>query len=180
MTHGGAMTDSQKFTPTPPAVGHRARVAGLALAVAAAVGVGVWMAPAGADTPAAVVVKDEPGDDPGHQELRKDLKQARGLDGDERHDALKGIREDARDGKYGDRVDQRFERRGDRHAAFEALLPDEMQADIKKAKEADDADERKSLRQDIHQKALDGGYGEKVKTAFEILEKNRPAGKNRP
>lgn len=179
MTHGGAMTDSQKSTPTPPVVGHRARVAGLALAVATAVGVGVWMAPAGADT-ATAVTADSSDDDPGRQELHEDLKDARGLDGDARREAMQGIREDARDGKYGDRVDQRFERRGGRHAAFEALLPDEMQADIKKAKETEDADERKSLREDIHQKALDGGYGEKVKAAFEILEKNRPAGKNRP
>lgn len=176
MSHGGVMTDSQKLTSSPPRVGHRTRVAGLALAVATAVGVGVWMAPAGADTSTAVV-HDGPGDDPGNAELRKELKNAHNLEGDERRDAMKGIREDARDGKYGDRVEQRSERRGDRHAAFEALLPDEMQADIKKAKEAEDADEAKALREDIHEKALAGGYGEKVKAAFEILEENRPEGR---
>ena len=50
-------------------------------------------------------------DDDGRAELRGDLKDARGLEGTDRRDALKGIREDARDGKYGDRIERHAERR---------------------------------------------------------------------
>jgi hypothetical protein len=36
-----------------------------------------------------------------------------------------------------------------------------------------DPNDRKAMRDDIREKALSGGYGEKVQKAYEILEKNR-------
>ena len=44
---------------------------------------------------------------------------------------------------------------------------------MKEAREIDDADDRKEALQDIHQKALDGDYGEKVKEAFTIIGEHR-------
>ena len=146
-------------------------------------GVGVWIGSASSadDTPA-----DRRGDGPGvrreripattrRAELRGDLKAARELEGTERRDALKGIREDAREGKYGDRIERQADRRGDHRAAFFALLPDELQADLKKAREIDDADDRKAALDDIRKKALAGDYGDKVKEAFKLLGEHRQA-----
>jgi hypothetical protein len=51
-----------------------------------------------------------------------------------------------------------------------ALLPDELQADLKKLRTMEPGDERKAYRKEIQQKALDGGYGDKVKEAAEKLK----------
>ena len=66
------------------------------------------------------------------------------------------------------------DRLGDHRAVFFALLPDELQADLKKAREIDDADDRKKALQDIRKKALAGDYGDKVKEAWKLLGEHRP------
>jgi hypothetical protein len=188
------MTDSKDSAMKPPSsngghprslVGHRARIAALLFSVAAAIGVGVALAPASAQQSnagavEASFVQQGADDDPGRAEFRKDLKDVRGLEGQERRDALKKLRDDARDGKYGDRIDQRFERRGDHHAAFFALLPDQLQANLKKARAIDDADDRRAALQDIRKKALAGDYGDKVKEAWKLLGEHRPGPGHEP
>ena len=161
--------------------GRRNSIAALLIAVVAAVGIGIWMGPASsADEPRQtadamdLAFAATEGDDDGRAELRGDLKEARELEGTDRRDALKGIREDARDGKYGDRIERHAERRGDHRAAFFALLPDELQADLKEAREIDDTDDRKAALDDIREKALAGDYGEKVQEAWKLLDEHRP------
>jgi hypothetical protein len=160
--------------------GRRGSIAALLIAVVAAVGIGIWMGPASSadetqQTADAMdlAFADAEGDD-GRAELRGDLKDARELDGTDRREALKGIREDARDGKYGDRIERHADRRGDHRAAFFALLPDELQADLKEAREIDDTDDRKAALDDIREKALAGDYGDKVKEAWKLLDEHRP------
>jgi len=167
--------------------GSRGRIAALLVAVVAAVGIGIWMGPAtsadetqqGAEAMDLMFAEGDPGDG-GRDDLRGDLMDARELDGTERHDALKGIREDARDGKYGDRIERHADRRGDHRAAFFALLPDELQADLKEAREIDDADDRRTALEDIREKALAGDYGDKVKEAFTLLGEHRPGPGHEP
>ncbi len=142
-----------------PRRGLTVAAAGLALAAGVAV---VATTPADADS-------KDPAPSGQGSELRKDLREARDLDGTARRDALADIRDKARDGGYGDQVEHRFDRRGDRRAAFMALLPDELQADLEKARDAE-GDDRKDQLEAIREKALDGGYGEKVKEAAEILK----------
>lgn len=161
--------------------GRRNSIAALLIAVVAAVGIGIWMGPASSadetqKTPDAMdlAFADAESDDDGRAELRDALKDARELEGTDRRDALKGIREDARDGKYGDRIERHAERRGDHRAAFFALLPDELQADLKEAREIDDTDDRKAALDDIREKALAGDYGDKVKEAWKLLDEHRP------
>ena len=185
--HGGRMTNDNENTDRIRAHFGRGRIAALLVAVVAAVGIGIWMGPASSadDTQQAAEAMDlayaaAGPDDDGRAEFRGDLKDARDLDGAERRDALEGIREDARDGKYGDRVERHADRRGDHRAAFFALLPDELQDDLKKAREIDDADDRKAALKDIREKALAGDYGEKVKEAFTILGEHRPGPGHEP
>jgi len=174
------MTNAKELLTKPrQLLGHRTRVGILLVSAIAALGIGTWAGSASADDPDDAPAMDaaffgEPGDDPGRGELREDVKELRGLEGEERRDAMRQLHEDARDGKYGERIDGRFERHADHREAFFALLPDELQADLKEAREIDDADDRKEALQDIHQKALDGDYGEKVKEAFTILGEHRP------
>jgi hypothetical protein len=172
--HGGRMMFSTKpFLKTP-----RARNGVLALAVAAVVGLGIWMMPAMADDQPTAETADaapaEPASDEERSEFREDLEEARGLEGEERREALMGIREDARDGKYGERIERHADRRGDHRAAFFALLPDELQDDLKQAREIDDDDDRKAALQDIRDKALAGDYGDKVQEAWKLLTEHRP------
>jgi hypothetical protein len=98
------------------------------------------------------------------------MKAARHLKGKARADAVKRVAADARAGKYGATIEKRFDRRADRKAAVFALLPDELQADLTKLRAMEAGDERKAFRQEIREKALDGGYGDKVKEAAEKLK----------
>ena len=175
------MTNAKELLKKPrQLLGYRARVGVLLVAVIAALAIGTWAgSAASADDPDDAPAMDaaffgEHGDDPGRGELREDVKELRGLEGEERRDAMRQLHEDARDGKYGEHVEGRFERRADHREAFFALLPDELQADLKEAREIDDADDRRAALKDIHEKALDGDYGEKVKEAFTILGEHRP------
>lgn len=167
------MTNTTKETLTS----HRARIGGLALALVAALGVGIWMMPASADVEQTAATIDtaitaEGSSDEERARLRDDVKEARELAGAERREALKGIRDDARDGKYGVGVEQRLERRGAHRAAFFALLPAELQSDLEALKDAD-PEERKAMREEIREKALDGGYGENVQEAWKLLDEHR-------
>lgn len=157
------------------AVGRRLAAAGSAFAIAAGLTGVLWLAssaePAGASVTqtASTLAADAKGD---RAELRKDLKAARGLEGRARKDAIKDVRTDARAGKYGDKVADRFDRRADRRAAVFALLPDQLQADLKKLRAMEPGDDRKAHRDDIRQRALDGGYGDKVQEAAEKLQEH--------
>lgn len=157
------------------AVGRRLAAAGLAFAIAAGLVSALWLTsstqPAEASAmQTASTLGSELAADGDRAELRKDLKAARELKGGARKDAIKQISEDAKAGKYGDKVAKRFDRREDRRAAVFALLPDELQADLKKLRAMDPGDERKAYRKEIQQKALEGGYGDKVKEAAEKLK----------
>ena len=103
-------------------------------------------------------------------EFRAAMKAARQLKGQARVDAVKKVTADAKAGRYGDKIEKRFDRRADRRAAVFALLPDELQADLRKLRAMEPGDERKAYRDDIRQKALDGGYGDKVREAAEKLK----------
>lgn len=162
-------------TTKKPILSARARVASLSLALATALGVGIWLMPASADVSQTAATAERSSDEERDQ-FRSDLEKARELEGEDRRDAVRGLRDDARDGKYGDGIEQRLERRGAHRAAFAALLPDEMQADLTEAKEIDDPEDRKARHEDIREKALDGGYGKKVEEAFTILGKSRRGG----
>ena len=169
-------TDMERNEEPRQLIGHRMRVGALLVAVVAALGIGTAVAASAedpSDSAADSAFFGEHGDDAGRGELREDMKKLHDLEGDERRDAMRRLHEDARDGKYGEAVEQRFERRADHREAFFALLPDEMQADLKEAREADPED-RKALHEDIRKKALAGDYGEKVKEAFTILGEHRP------
>lgn len=156
-------------------IGRRLAAAGLAFAIAAGLVSALWLTssaePAQASvTQTASTLDSALATDGDRAELRKDLKAARELEGQARRDAIKKIRADAKAGKYGDKVAERFDRRADRRAAVFALLPDELQADLKKLQAMEPGDERKAYRNEIQQKALDGGYGDKVKEAAEKLK----------
>lgn len=157
--------------PLKNAVGRRLGVAGLALAIAAGLASALWLtsssAPAGASAAQTASTLDASlatAGDGDRAEMRKDLKAARELKGKARRDAVHKIRTEARAGTYGDKVEKRLDRRADQRAAVFALLPDELQADLKALKAADKPD-RKAMREDIRAKALAGGYGDKVKEA---------------
>lgn len=162
--------------PLKTAAGRRLGAAGLASAIAVGLISALWLttssAPAGASVAQTASTLDsalvaETGGD--RAEMRKDLKAARALDGQARKDAIRKIHTDAKAGKYGAKIEKHLGKRADHRAAVFALLPDELQGDLKKLRSADKGD-RKAMRADIRAKALDGGYGDKVKEAAEKLK----------
>jgi hypothetical protein len=168
------------------AVGRRLWVTGLVFAVAAALVSALWLTssskPATADVSQTAATLDaELGQDQSTPESRADakadrkafhadMKAARHLEGQARADAVKKVVADAKAGKYGDRIEKRFDRRAAHREAIFALLPDDLQADLKKLRAMEPGDERKAFRDDIRQKALDGGYGDKVQEAAKKLQ----------
>ena len=161
-------------------IGRRLWATGVVLALAAALVAALLLtagpAPAGASVgqtattlDTALAADDTTSDD--RADLRADLQAARKLEGDARQAALRTVRSAAAAGDYGDKAQKRLDRRADRRQAVLALLPDALQADLKAVKAAD-PDERAALRQEIRAKALDGGYGDKVKAAAEKLKEN--------
>lgn len=112
------------------------------------------------------------GDRAGVRQLRKDLRAARTLSGDDRKAALADIRTKARAGDYGDAVQRRLNRRMDRRSVIQSLLPDELRTDLAELKAAP-ADDRADLRAEIMSNALDGGYGAEVQEAAEKLQELR-------
>lgn len=160
-------------------LGRRLWITGIVFAIAAALVSALWLSssPAPATTveqtattmDAALAGDASASDD--RAQLLKDLKAARDLDGQAKVDALKKVRADAKAGKYGDKIEKRAHRKSDKRAAFFALLPDDLQADLKELKAMPAGDERKAKRQQIRKDALAGEYGEKVKEAAELLKK---------
>jgi hypothetical protein len=173
-----------KFPTVRTPMGRRLAISGLTLALATAVGGAIWLtssAPASATVTETASSLDSalnsdkatpaPASAADRAKLKADLKAARALSGQAKADALKKIRTDARAGVYGDRLEKRFDRKADRRAAFIALLPDSLQADLKKLKAMPPGDDRKALRKQIRADALAGKYGDKVQKAAELLKK---------
>lgn len=100
----------------------------------------------------------------GTSQLRSDLRAAFKLDGDARREALATVRQKALDGGYGEAVQRRAEHRQIRHDLFLSLLPDNLQADLTRLKDAP-ADQREQIRTQIMDKAVAGGYGSDVQKA---------------
>jgi hypothetical protein len=166
-------------------LGRRLWVTGLVLAIAVGVVSAVWQT--SSPDPAAATVEqaastlgtelgsDAPTTSPidakaDRGKFHADMKAARQLKGKARVDAIKKAVVDAKARKHGAKVEKRAERRADRRAAVFALLPDELQADLKKLRAMDPGEERRALRADIREKALAGGYGDKVQQAAEKLK----------
>lgn len=168
------------------AVGRRLWITGLVLAVAAALVSALWLTSSSAPATAtvgetAMTLDSELSQDPSSPEQRADakadrqafhaaMKAARQLKGQARADAVKKVAADAKAGKYGDKIEKRFDRRAAHRAAVFALLPDDLQADLKKLRAMEPGDERKAYRDEIRRKALDGGYGDKVQEAAKKLQ----------
>ncbi|MGZ5372759.1 MAG: hypothetical protein ACXWYG_03220 [Aeromicrobium sp.] len=101
--------------------------------------------------------------------FRADMQDARALTGEARTDAIKKIHQDAEAGKYGDKVQQRAERREHRRAAMWAHAPAGLKADLKEVRDAVPAD-RAALKHEIFTKALDGDYGDRAQKRAERLK----------
>lgn len=164
-------------------LGRRLWISGIVFAIAAALVSALWLssspAPAAVEQTAATLGTElgsddspAPGTDTNRKELRADLKAARALEGQARIDALKKVRAGAAAGEYGDKIEKRADRRSDRHAAYFALLPDDLQADLKELKAMPAGDERKAKREQIREDALAGKYGEKVQEAAKLLQRD--------
>lgn len=118
-------------------------------------------------TPAAASTKAQA--DPDAARFRADLKAARELTGQARIDAVKKIRADAKSGKYGDKVEKRFDRKHNHAAAIWKNAPKELKADLKAARTAPPAD-RAAKMHEIFTKALAGDYGDKAQKRAERLK----------
>ncbi len=99
-------------------------------------------------------------------ELRDDLKDLSSLEPGERGPAAREIRGDAREGEYGDRVEERAERVAERRIRILANMPVELRQDLKELRAADSED-RRALAEAIAANALDGDYGPKAQSAAE-------------
>jgi len=149
-------------------------VASVALASTLLLGVGLSTASADTPTPTSSgdcsfgqhlvdLWKDLPAN------LQSDLKNLRSLPQGERAGAAKDIRQGALDGKYGAGVQRHAERVHGRAFAVWGDLPQALQDDLKAVKSAAPAD-RPALAKEIGEKAIAGGYGDKVQTAAEKIK----------
>ena len=91
-------------------------------------------------------------------DLRADLKDLSSLEPGERGPAAREIREEARDGEYGDRVEERAERVAERRIKIRINMPVELREDLKELRAAE-PEERRALAEQIAANALDGDYG---------------------
>ena len=91
--------------------------------------------------------------------FRADLKDARALTGEARMEALQEIRQNAKAGEYGDKIEKRAEKIDNRHARLWAHAPKELKDDLREVRKADPAD-RAELRHEIFTKAEAGEYGD--------------------
>ncbi len=152
----------------------------LALAVAVAAGVGIAAAPSGDDPrDVAMVVKHRDHDRmKERKELRKQIRQQQRENAKERGFRGRGPDGDGPPGLLRHGFERGFGFKGfdgkdlDRTPAF-ALLPDDLQDDIRALVKAAPAD-RRDLVEKIREKALDGDYGAKVEEAVRLLEQHRP------
>jgi|GEM_PF-1304050 len=101
--------------------------------------------------------------------LQSDLKNLKSLPQDKRAQAAKDIRQGALDGKYGAGVQRRAERVHGRAFLVWGDLPAALRSDLKDLKAASTAD-RPALAKKIGEKALAGGYGDKVEAAAKKIQ----------
>lgn len=101
--------------------------------------------------------------------LQTDLKNLKSLPQDQRAGAAKDIRQGALDGKYGPGVQKRAERVHGRAFLVWGDLPAALRSDLKDLKAAAPAD-RPALAKKIGEKAISGGYGDKVEAAAKKLQ----------
>ncbi|MDQ3157958.1 MAG: hypothetical protein M3Q98_14775 [Actinomycetota bacterium] len=101
--------------------------------------------------------------------FRADLKDARALAGEARIEALQQIRQNAKAGEYGDKIEKRAENIDNRHARIWAHAPKELKDDLREIRKADPAD-RAELRHEIFTKAEAGEYGDLAKKHAEKLK----------
>lgn len=108
------------------------------------------------------------------EDLQADLKAVRALPVGERPAALREIRRDALDGDYGARVQRFAERRDERIRAIRRALPDDLQADLREARQLS-GDERLEAYREIRAGALAGEYGERVQEVAVKVRERREA-----
>jgi hypothetical protein len=106
------------------------------------------------------------------EDLRGDLRALEDMSPAERAGAVRQIREDARAGDYGSRVQQFAERRDERRDRIRSHLPDELRDDLEAALEAEDGDRRDALLA-VREAALSGEYGDRVQRAAERRQEHR-------
>ena len=154
-------------------LGRRLLATGAALTVTAGLVGGAMLMGSGANADGSTtdtqtsVSTDTKTVDPGVAKFRADLKAARALTGQARIDAIKKIRDDAKAGVYGDKVEKRVDNH--RFARIWANAPAALKADLKDVRKAAPED-RPALRHDIFEKALDGTYGDKAQKRAEKLK----------
>ena len=107
-------------------------------------------------------------------ELRDDLTAVRELPEGERLDALRTIREDALEGDYGTRVQQLARGRDDRVRTLRRLLPDDLESDLREARDLSGEDQAAALR-DIRDGALGGEYGDRVQQVATSVQRRLEA-----
>jgi hypothetical protein len=105
-------------------------------------------------------------------ELRGDLKDLGSLEAGERGPAVRDIRDAARDGEYGDRVEERAERVAERRIRILANMPTELREDLKQLRAAD-AEDRRGIAEEIAANALAGDYGPKAQSTAERIRDSR-------
>jgi hypothetical protein len=105
-------------------------------------------------------------------DLQGDLKDLASLEPGERGPAAREIREDAREGEYGDRVEERGERVAERRIRILANMPLELRRDLKELRAAD-AEDRRALAEEIAANALEGDYGPKAQSAVERIRNSQ-------
>lgn len=103
------------------------------------------------------------------EELRADLKALRNLPADERRDAARDIREGARDGEYGEAVQDHAQRIHDRRIWRWSTMDETLKADLREIAEADAAD-RPALVDELAENALAGEYGDRAQRVAERLQ----------
>jgi hypothetical protein len=108
-------------------------------------------------------------------ELRDDLTAVREVPEGERLDALRTIRDHALDGDYGDRVQQLAEGRDERVRAVRRLLPADLKADLREARDLSGEDQAAALR-GIRDGALGGEYGDRVQQVATSVQRRLEAG----
>jgi len=157
-------------------LGRKLLAAGVTLAVAAGLagvalltGIGPGANVAASASSTTTVSSDNASADSDVARFRADLKSARALEGQDRMDALRKIHQDAKAGKYGDKVEKRVMHKDKHFAAIWAHAPKELKADLRDARNADPS-ERAAKRHEIYVKALAGDYGDQVQKRAERLQ----------
>jgi len=159
-------------TPFRKTLGRKLLATGVTLTVAAGLagaalltGIGTSASDAASASDTTTVSSDTNSVDSDVAKFRADLKEARELTGEARIEAVKKIRQDAKDGKYGDKVEKRVERR----AGIWAHAPKELKEDLKEVRKADPS-ERAAKRHEIFVKALAGDYGDQAQKRAQKLQ----------